>query len=118
MGHVRYYTKCCLRCLATAVREISTRLRIETACSSKWTASVPLNSALELLSNLRNCPNTPNHKLWAPTTLPTTLYRLVKKAYHSLRTVLYWSSRSCHSGIQSSGLRLDVARAREGSLPA
>jgi hypothetical protein len=46
------------------------------------------------------------------------LYRLLKKVYHSLRTVLYLSSRSSQLGTQSSGFRLDKARPREGSFPA
>ena len=54
----------------------------------------------------------------APCTLPTTLYRLLKNVYHSLSTVLFSSFRSLHSGTQSSGLREEVARARDGSLPA
>jgi hypothetical protein len=48
---------------------------------------------------------------------PTMLYRLLKNVYHSSSTVLCLSSRSDHSGTQSSAFRLDVARAREGSLP-
>lgn len=50
-------------------------------------------------------------------TLPTILYLLLRKVYHSLRTVLYMSSRSYQSGTQSSGFKLDIARARDGSLP-
>ena len=51
-------------------------------------------------------------------TFPITLYRLLKNVYHSSSTVLCLSSRSSHSGMQSSAFRLDVASAREGSLPA
>lgn len=46
------------------------------------------------------------------------LYRLLKNVNHSDSTVLYWSSKSYHSGTQSSAFSEDVARAREGSLPA
>ena len=62
-------------------------------------------------------PFTP-HRFCAPTTLPTTLYRLRKKVIHSSSTVLHLSSRSPHSGTQSSGRSEDMASAREGSLPA
>jgi hypothetical protein len=58
------------------------------------------------------------YRFVAPSTFPTTLYRLLKKVNHSANTVLCLSSRSLHSGTQSSGLRDEVARAREGSLPA
>ncbi len=51
-------------------------------------------------------------------TLPTILYRLLKKAYHSSRTVLYLSSRSSQFGTQSSGFKLDMASPRDGSFPA
>lgn len=43
---------------------------------------------------------------------------MLKKVYHSPSTVLWLSSKSDQSGTQSSGFRLDVARAREGSFPA
>ena len=46
------------------------------------------------------------------------LYLLEKNVIHSLSTVLFSSVRSDHSGTQSSGFRDDLARAREGSLPA
>ena len=46
------------------------------------------------------------------------LYRLLKKVNHSLRTVFSFSSRSYQSGLQSSGLSDEVARALEGSFPA
>lgn len=46
------------------------------------------------------------------------LYRLLKKVNHSSSTVFSLSSKSYHSGTQSSGLRDEVARAREGSFPA
>ena len=58
------------------------------------------------------------HRFCAPTTFPTILYRLRKKVIHSSSTVLHLSSRSPHSGTQSSGRSEDMASAREGSLPA
>jgi hypothetical protein len=51
-------------------------------------------------------------------TIPTMLYRLLKKVIQSSRTFLSLSSRSCHSGTQSSGFSDERARAREASLPA
>ena len=51
-------------------------------------------------------------------TFPTMLYRLLKKVNHSSNTFFSLSSRSSHSGRQSSGLRDDWARAREASRPA
>ena len=82
--------------------------------------------------------------LVAPSTLPLTLYRLLKNVYQSFRTFLCSSLRSCHSGRQSggglgvshaeraasrqhqdtvrgalpSGLSEDCASARDASLPA
>jgi hypothetical protein len=43
---------------------------------------------------------------------------LLKKEYHSSRTVLFFPSRSSQFGTQSSGFKLDRARARDGSFPA
>lgn len=54
----------------------------------------------------------------APSTLPTMLYRLLKKVNQSSNVFFSLSSRSYHSGTQSSGFREDFARARETSLPA
>jgi hypothetical protein len=54
----------------------------------------------------------------APSTTPTTLYRLLKNVIQSFKTFCLVSSRSSHSGLTSSGF-VDVrARAREASWPA
>ncbi len=46
------------------------------------------------------------------------LYRLLKNVNQSLSTFLWSSDRSDQSGVQSSGLREDCARALDASLPA
>lgn len=53
-----------------------------------------------------------------PCTFPIMLYLLVKKVSQSFNTPCSFSPRSSYSGLQSSGLSDDVARAREASLPA
>lgn len=45
------------------------------------------------------------------------LYRLLKKVYHSSSVCFSFSSKSYHSGTQSSGFSEDLARAREASFP-
>jgi hypothetical protein len=54
----------------------------------------------------------------APSTTPTMLYRFEKNVNQSPRTFCSLSGKSCHSGLQSSALREDFARAREASWPA
>lgn len=54
----------------------------------------------------------------APSTTPTTLYRLEKNVTQSLRTPFSLSSRSCQSGRASSGLVEVFPSALEASLPA
>lgn len=56
--------------------------------------------------------------LLQPCTLPTTLYRLLKKVNQSFSTVCSLSPKSLYSGLQSSGLSDDCARARDASFPA
>ena len=53
-----------------------------------------------------------------PCTLPIMLYLLVKNMSQSFSTPCSFSPRSSYSGLQSSGLSDDCARAREASLPA
>lgn len=71
------------------------------------------------ISHDRIPPSSPTPSPNVPlTTFPTTSYLLLKNVNHSSSTVFSFSSRSCHSGTQSSGFRDEVARARLGSLPA
>lgn len=51
-------------------------------------------------------------------TFPIMLYLLVKNVSQSFNTPCSFSPRSSYSGLQSSGLSDDCARAREASLPA
>lgn len=69
-------------------------------------------------STSRQDPRYAWSKLLAPSTLPTMLYLLLKNLNQSLSTVFFSSSRSYHSGTQSSAFNDDEARARDGSLPA
>jgi hypothetical protein len=50
-------------------------------------------------------------------TFPTTLYRLLKKVYQSPSVFFAVSSKSSHSGRQSSGFKDDKPKALFGSLP-
>lgn len=81
-------------------------------CISRHTSSPPY-----LLSS-HHFPRPSYSRFVAPTTLPTTLYRLEKKMIQSLRTPFSLSSRSCHRGRTSSGFVDDRASARDASLPA
>jgi hypothetical protein len=58
-----------------------------------------------------------NYKFSPLATRPTMLYRLLKKVYQSSRTCFSLSSKSSHSGRQSSSLSELFARARDESLP-
>jgi hypothetical protein len=101
---------------------------LKAASSSPWLRCCWSRTTCQSRSSSRpRCPTyrpdrTPaqprTHRFTAPCTLPTMLYRLLKNVYHSLSTVLFSSFKSLHSGTQSSGLREEVARARDGSLPA
>lgn len=57
-------------------------------------------------------------RLLAPSTTPTTLYRLEKKVTQSLRVPFSLSSKSFHSGDTSSALVEVLASARDASCPA
>lgn len=72
---------------------------------------------LEIFSHATLCET--NHAILVyADTFPTMLYRLLKNVYQSSSTFFSLLSRSSHSGRQSSGFRLDWARAREASRPA
>jgi len=101
------------------------------ALSSNNIQHIPLSapamsSCFHLLPFISHTPPCHYHQLLiltfhifvAPATLPTMLYRLLKKVNHSASTVLFSSFRSAHSGTQSSAFSDEVASAREGSLPA
>ena len=77
-----------------------------------------------MLANGRQHRHCPKHrfslysKLVAPSTLPTTLYRLEKKVTQSFRTPFSLSLRCFHSEVTSSALVDVLASAPEASLPA
>lgn len=54
----------------------------------------------------------------APSTIPTTLYRFEKKVIQSSRVDFSLSSRSCQSGLTSSGLVDVFPSALDASFPA
>lgn len=56
--------------------------------------------------------------LVAPSTTPTTLYRLEKNVTQSLSVLCSFSGRSFHSGLTSSALVDVFPRALDASLPA
>lgn len=97
--------------------------RLTTAENSKLTNKVHSSqkgtrSVKRRIHNLTG-GNSASHSVFvAPSTTPTTLYRLEKKVIQSFKTPFSLSSRSCHSGSASSGLVEVFPRALEASLPA
>ncbi len=63
-------------------------------------------------------PYAASSKFVAPSTRPTTLYRLEKKVTQSLSVDFSLSGRSCQSALTSSALVDVLPSAREASLPA